>query len=532
MLLIFLLAVQVSRLPAYLVAEDPTSSATRVLDRAQAALQQNNWDAAAEAFAQALELSDASTRDSINQQLQWCRAQTAVDKRYSDGSLAQLIKTTDPYQAQAQLAETLALIEKEYYQSLDRNEWLPRALLQLQAALENQAVIAQFNINNDHLDQLIQKVKQTLQEVTQWPDHSTARILQLSLSLRRLSDQAGLSASWPAIALSYASADCLDKYSYLFSPDQYETLRDQLSGVYVGIGVELTMTGPYPQVFDVIPDGPADRAGIAAGDTIISVDSQSLKDKSEPQVSALLKGSRGSRLNILVTRGPMQLEFSISRDLLSSPTVRHCRLIGDKKHLGYLRVASFDYDTAMEMSRALDNLNSQGAQAYIIDLRANGGGLMTSAIDAVRLFIDSGTITTVNSNRQKTRYEAGGNTCRSYRKPMVILVDQNTASAAEIFAAALQDHRRAVIIGRKTVGKALVQTVYDLNHTNTALCITTASYTPPSDISFLNTGITPDIIVEKTSDIAANDPSIADYLSENDPVMRRGITILTRIASS
>ena len=526
--LLCLLSVRASRSPANLVAQEAAPAPTEILQRAQQALQNKNWTDAADAFAQALDLSAESMHEPIKDRLQWCRAQIAVDKSYSDGSLAQLIRTTDVFRAQAHLAETLRLIEQEYHRSLDRGQWFNRALLQLRAALNNESVLSQFDLDRNYLEQVRRQIQSAPADTEQWPDHTNARILRFAVSLRDLSDKAGLGPSWPALALSYACADNVDKYSYIFSPNQYDTMRDQLNGNYVGLGIELTMAGDYPCVFDVIDASPAAIAGIAPGDLLLTADAESLKDKSEPQVTRLLAGPRGSSLRLTAQRGGRELTLVVLRDLLTAPTVRHCRLIGSDKPIGYVRVSGFDYDTAMEMCRALDRLDRQGAQSYLIDLRTNGGGLMTAAIDAVRLFIDHGLIATVKTERQNTRYEAGGNAFRSYQKPLAILVDENTASAAEIFTAALQEHHRATVIGQKTFGKALVQTVYDLNHAQTALCITTASYTPPSDVSFLNIGITPDIIIENKTNSAENNLSISDYLSEKNPALRRGIAVLTQ----
>jgi len=132
----------------------------------------------------------------------------------------------------------------------------------------------------------------------------------------------------------------------------------------------------------------------------------------------------------------------------------------------------------MEIRRTIDRLKTRGIDALIIDLRSNGGGIMTSAIDAVRLFLDRGTIVRVKTAAETVRYEAETDGFIPYKMPLVILTDENTASAAEIFSAALKDHQRATIIGRKTRGKDLVQTVYQLQRSDAAICLTTASRYP------------------------------------------------------
>ena len=223
-----------------------------------------------------------------------------------------------------------------------------------------------------------------------------------------------------------------------------------------------------------------------------------------------------------------KIQANVKRKFVDAPSVRYVRLLENDKKTGYIRIASFDNDTALELRRAVDLLVKNGAKSLLIDLRANGGGIMRSAIDAVRLFVNQGTIVTVKTALEKTRYCASSEQSQidCYKLPLAILVDQNTASAAEIFTAALKDHCRATIIGQQTLGKAVVQTVYQLSNNKSALCITTASFQSPSKKNFHKIGIDPDINVSDES-ISIEEPiSVALYLSNKDPVLLAGKNFL------
>jgi carboxyl-terminal processing protease len=212
--------------------------------------------------------------------------------------------------------------------------------------------------------------------------------------------------------------------------------------------------------------------------------------------------------------------------LIDAPTVRHEKLLFNT--IGYLRIAGFDYDTALEMKKSIQKLEKNGAKSLVIDLRCNGGGIMSAAIDAVRLFINQGTIVTVHSAQDKTEYRAGGNFFDCFSLPLVILVDKNTASAAEIFTAALKDHHRAFVIGEKTLGKGVVQTVLPLSKNSIALCLTTASFIPPCQKSFHKCGIEPDILAKIPDKGPKNALFRESSLLVDDPVLHKGICLLNR----
>jgi len=282
----------------------------------------------------------------------------------------------------------------------------------------------------------------------------------------------------------------------------------------------------YPVVFDVVPQSPAYRGGIRPGDTLLEVDNRDVRDVTMGQIGTLIAGPAESEMTMTLARKKEIFTCSVTRRLIQAPSVRNVHVIDPDKHIGYLRVATFDQDTAMEMRRAIDKLVQAGARSLMVDLRCNGGGIMKSGIAAARVFLDRGAIVTVNSSQNTRTFRADALGPAPYKMPVALLVDENTASAAEIFTAALQDNRRATVIGRQTFGKGLVQSIYHLNQSGSALCLTTASYLPPGKISFHLTGITPNISITPAQQSTENVFSSACFLADDDSVLQQALRCL------
>lgn len=289
----------------------------------------------------------------------------------------------------------------------------------------------------------------------------------------------------------------MDPHSGYLTPELYKELQMDTQGRFGGLGIEITIRNGMLTVVSPIEDTPAFRAGIKAGDQILKIDDEFTKDMNLMQAVKKMRGLKGSKLNLSIKREgvPDLLNFSIVRDTIRVQSVRSRVL---EEGYAYIRLAQFQERSDRDLQKALEKLSSEkgGVKGLVLDLRNNPGGLLTQAVRVADLFLDSGMIvyTEGRLENQKQKYFARKE--GSWTEfPMVVLVNGGSASASEIVAGALQDHKRAVILGTKTFGKGSVQTILPLDD-NSALRLTTARYFTPKGRSIQATGIVPDIVLE------------------------------------
>ncbi|MBI3665356.1 MAG: S41 family peptidase [Acidobacteria bacterium] len=272
----------------------------------------------------------------------------------------------------------------------------------------------------------------------------------------------------------------LDPHSQFFDPEQYGALREEQKGHYAGVGMQVAPRNRKTVVIVPFPKTPAYRAGIRPGDIIMKVDGESTENMSTNDVAKRLRGEKGTSVSITIQReGRDQLlEFTVVRDEIPRKSVPVAFYV--KPGIAYIKVAGFNETTSRELSEELKSLNEANFRGLILDLRENKGGLLSEGVAVADKFLKRGQIIVSHHGRasaEKPYRAQRGNGGRAY--PMVVMVNCESASAAEIVAGALQDHDRALIVGASTFGKGLVQTVYPLNH-NTGLALTTAKYYTPS----------------------------------------------------
>lgn len=285
----------------------------------------------------------------------------------------------------------------------------------------------------------------------------------------------------------------LDPHSSFMSRDEHQELMLETKGSFTGIGIEITIRDQVLTVVAPIEGTPADKAGLQAGDKIIKVEDKSTKDMTLMEAVKLIRGPKGSEVRLTIVREGEEapLEFSIVRDVIPLKSVRHHVVAPG---IGYVRISNFQSKTATQLGSALDALEEQGpVKGLILDLRNNPGGLLSQAIEVAEFFLDSGVIVSTKGRHERQNITAKAHKNKTPRKyPMIVLINGGSASASEIVAGALQDNKRALILGTRSFGKGSVQTILPLSD-GSGLRLTTARYYTPSGRSIQLDGIHPDI---------------------------------------
>lgn len=297
----------------------------------------------------------------------------------------------------------------------------------------------------------------------------------------------------------------LDPHSSFLNPDDFRELQVETTGSFSGIGIEISIKDNLLTVVSPIEDTPAFKAGIQAGDRIIKIEGEATNDMSLLDAVKKLRGTKGSKVTISIHReGWTDLQdFTIVRDVIPIHSVRANSL---EPSYGYVRITNFQRDTAQELQDSIKDLLQKGPlQGLILDLRNNPGGLLDASVKIADLFLDEGLIVSTKGRLENQNMEFSAHSGDpEYDFPLIVLVNGGSASASEIVAGALQDQKRALILGTRTFGKGSVQTIIPMAG-GTGLRLTTARYYTPNGTSIQARGIIPDILVPKNETAAEKD---------------------------
>lgn len=308
-----------------------------------------------------------------------------------------------------------------------------------------------------------------------------------------------------------------DRYAAYYNIENYADMREKTMGNYCGIGAYVSQdatTGAIT-IVEPIEGGPAWKAGVKAGDIISEVDGKSVEEMDLSSIVSTMKGKEGTKVKVSIWRDGEKKtrKFTITREEILTPTVDHKMLEGK---IGLIAVSAFEDVTKKQFRDALDELEAEGEKALIIDLRNNGGGLITTAVDMLDRLLPKGLLVYTQDKKGK-KEEYNSTDDESFDKPIVILVNGHSASASEVFAGAMQDYEKAVLVGTTTFGKGIVQSVFDLTD-GTALKLTTSKYYTPKGRNIHGIGLEPDIKVEleeqKGSEIDNQVQSAIEYLKK------------------
>ena len=311
-----------------------------------------------------------------------------------------------------------------------------------------------------------------------------------------------------------------DEYTEYIPAEEMEDYTENITGNFVGIGIYMIADKDSGRVvvYYPIPESPAEKAGVKAGDQIISVDGTEYTADDFNTIADYIKGEEGTTVNLEVERNGERIKFEIKREKINTNPITIEML---ENNIGYLKLPSFDEDTSKDFEEKVKELQSQGAQSLVIDLRNNGGGIVSEATDIADMLLDKGQtiISTVDKDDKKEITYSKKSTI--FTMPITVLVNENSASASEILACSLKDNERAKIIGTKTYGKGIIQTLLSLTD-GSGLKITTEEYYTPKGTTIHKVGIDPDEEVKLPDTVK----SIYSVTKDEDTQLKKAIEIL------
>ena len=330
------------------------------------------------------------------------------------------------------------------------------------------------------------------------------------------------------VAIRAALQKLGDPYTRFMNPQQYESLTSQTSGEVSGIGIRMQVNEKTKRltVIEAIDNSPALKAGLKSGDEILAIDGKSTLKMTVEDGSKLIRGQVGTTVSLELERPGSKFKIKLTRATIEVPTVRYTLKQEGNRRVGYIRLQEFSSHAADQMRAAIRRGNSEKVDSYVLDLRGNPGGLLNASIEIARMWLNEGHIVkTVDRKGWSAQTRANGTAMT--KLPLAILVDGNSASASEILTGALKDNKRAVVVGSQTFGKALVQSVHELED-GSGLAVTIAHYYTPNGTDINHKGIAPDIKLDLTQTQErhlASNPSLIG--TNSDPQYARAIAALS-----
>ena len=320
-----------------------------------------------------------------------------------------------------------------------------------------------------------------------------------------------------------------DPYTRFLDPRQYQALNErsiigQLSGI--GVQIELNKKTQQLMVAETVDNAPAIKAGVKAGDLILAIDGKPTQGMKVEDASKLIRGKTGTPVILRISRqGQSDFDVKITRANIEVPKVSYTLKQERPRRVGYIRLSEFSAASPTQMRRAIQDLKAKQVDGFVLDLRGNPGGLLVSSVEIARMWLDNGGIVRT-VNRIGSKEELKANKTALTKKPLVVIVDGNSASASEILTGALKDNKRAMIVGSTTFGKGLVQELHQLSD-GSGLAVTVEHYFTPNGTDIHHKGIQPDVKIDLTQaqehELATN-PSLIG--TQSDPQYARAIAVL------
>jgi carboxyl-terminal processing protease len=459
-------------------------------------------------WAEALSHYETSLRrfpsnETFRRRLDYSRLHYDVVRRCADESYGRLLRRMSTEEALSLYSEVLRKIQTHYVEAPNWKALVVHGVNDLEAALAEDA-FRERNVpaaNDVQIDEFRYAIRRMMAaELIQSREAAVDSVSRIANHARER-----LRAEPVAVVLECmcGATNSLDTYSTYLTPDQLNDVYSQIEGNFVGLGIEIKAREGALEVIRVIPNSPAEKAGLNGGDRIVAVDDQTTRDLSTDKAASLLQGEAGSIARLVVLSGKEQVRnVSIRRERVDVPSIDGAQMIDPSYGIGYLKLTCFQKTTAQDLDAALWNLHRAGMRSLIMDLRGNPGGLLITAVEVADKFLENGIIVTTRGRTPQEDLSYSAHTVGTWSVPLIVLIDENSASAAEILAGAIRDHRRGAIIGTRSYGKGSVQGIFPLSSYEAGVRLTTARFYSPLGLSYTHVGVEPDVTVHRVAKAA------------------------------
>lgn len=488
-----------AQLPKYIInISDPRGDVAELLRGGRQLEQQRRWGEALTHYEDAIR--QYPNESVLQQRFDGARLHYDLERRYTDRSFCASVLRLSTERALELYSQVLLKIDAHYVEAPHWSELVERGTGNVELALGEEAFVNRNVPSRDRA--AVNAFRREIRDVVGTRiinSRTDARDVVATVS--RLA-QERLEVPPAAVVLEYlcGATNALDPYSTYLTPDQLNEVYAQIEGNFVGLGVELKAQDGGLMIIRVITGSPAAEAGVRTQDLILAIDRQPTKDLTTDQAANLLQGIEGSVVTLTVAAaGEAPRQVTVRRRRVEVPSVDQASIIDSQYGIGYFKLTCFQKTTAHDLDIALWKLHREGMKSLVIDLRGNPGGLLLSSVEVADRFIERGVIVSTRGRSTQEDFTYSAHEQAKWRMPLVLIIDQDSASAAEIFAGAIRDHGRGTIVGVRSFGKGSVQGIFPLDDSTAGVRLTTAKFYSPNGRPYSHVGVEPD----KTVQVAA-----------------------------
>jgi carboxyl-terminal processing protease len=470
-------------------------------------------------WAESIDLYEKSVKkwpdnDSLKQGLRQSKIHFSIERRYSDRSFLEMLPLSRP-EAMVYLDDVLEKVRRYYVDPVTATAFVAHGTESLYFALANEKFVKK-NLSTASQDR-ITTFRRMLRN-SYWnkqvngQDQARRTVIELCDTAQY---ELGLPATAVVLEFVFGGCNSLDDYSSYLTPGKLGDLYNNIDGEFVGIGIEMKAeNGKGLLLVNVLPESPAEEGGALAGDIIVMINNVDSRKMSTEEAASLLQGQAGTRLQLTLMNPTTSEErrATLIRRAVKVKSIPIAKIIDRANGIGYIKMTGFQKNTVEELDAALLKLNKEGMRALIWDVRGNPGGLLTAAVEVLDRFISEGVLVSTQGRTPDQNSTYSAQAPGTWKVPLVLLTDGDSASASEIVAGAIHDHHRGTIVGRKTYGKWSVQSILP-GHAESGFRLTTAKFYSPSGQTYGKIGIKPDI------EIAAGESTRTGYRGRrSDPL--------------